>query len=282
MYTFLAENDKKERLRLTNSSDYDLTAVEGLLPPQTSISTITATNKDGSVVTNTRVSDRILTLVIVPRAPIEENRQRLYKYFPLKKEITLYYSNRNRDVKISGIVETIDGSLFDLRQTITISIRCSNPYFEAADGATEQMARVKDNFEFPFEISEEGKEFSIIDEFMTAIITNSGDIETGLTIELDARATVINPTIYNVDTREALKIVGTLQPGDLLRIYTETGSKRIELIRNGIISNAINMIGKDSDWLTLYSGSNTFTYEAEQGEDNLKVNFYYSIKFEGV
>lgn len=282
MYSFSVENNINEILELTHSPSYDLVSIDGLLPPMATISTVQATNRDGSILTNTRAEDRTIGITIAPKPPIELNRQKLYRYFPLKKEVTLYFRNQNRNVKINGIVESYDGSLFESKQTIAINIRCLNPYFKNSNSSVQQMSQVIDNFEFPFAITEEGKEFSYIDKQLSQIIDNTGDVDTGLIIEMEAMGTVVNPIIYDVVTRESFGLNITMQYGDVIRINTNVGNKKVELTRDGATTNVINNITQDNTWFTLKTGENIFTYACDEGEENLYINFYFSLMFEGV
>lgn len=282
MFTLTVENDKGERLRLSNSPAYAIRYIDGLLAPQATISAVTATNRDGKVVTNVRAENRVISIAIAPKPPVEENRQRLYTFFPAKKEITLHFANENRDVKITGIVEAMDGSLFKSAQTITININCANPYFRNDAASYEEIYKIKSLFEFPFEIEEEGIEFSTIDEELRQIILNDGDVETGLTIEIEAMADTSNPIIYNANTREFFGVNIEMETGNIIRIQTDTGKKKVELIRGAEVTNIINNIMKGVTWLTLAPGENLFTYSNDTRADAIKLGFYYTLLFEGV
>lgn len=282
MFSCKIENNKGDLLQLTNNRSYNLISIEGLLSPPVEISSITATNRDGSIPTNIRAADRTINISVAPKSPVEDSRQKLYKFFPIKKEVTIYFRNDKRDLKISGIVEAIDGSLFEATQIIEIVIRCYNPFFKNKNESNIQLSQVISNFEFPFSIEEEGIEFSYIDKQLSRIIENTGEIETGLIIELEAMGTVENPIIYNADNRSSFGLNFTMQAGDKIIIDTNTGTKKAELIRDGKTSNIINSIKKDNTWLNLPTGSTVFTYSCDSGEENLYINFKFYLMFAGV
>lgn len=282
MFTLTVENDKGERLRLTNSPEYSIRYIDGLLAPQASISSVIATNRDGNVVTNVRAENRVVSIAISPKPPIEDNRQQLYSFFPIKKEITLFFSNENREVKISGIVESMDGSLFEAAQTIVININCANPYFENSAGSYEEIYKITKMFEFPFAIEKEGEEFSVLSEELRKVIENAGDVETGLIIEIEAMAYTSNPIIYNAETREFFGVNTDMGAGDIIRIQTATGKKKVELIRGAEAQNIINKIMPGVTWLTLRPGKNIFTFSNDSRADAIRIGFYYSLLFEGV
>lgn len=282
MFRLEVENEKKEKIELTNSPFYESVAIEGLLPPQAAVNSSAVANADGETFNSARVGIRDVTIDIKPAFPVEENRQRLYTYFKLKKQVNIYFKNKNRDIVTAGIVEGFDGSLFEQKQLISISIKCLDPYLKDSAESVADMANIIDNFEFPFSIDKEGIPFSIIDKALTQNIYNAGDVETGMIIELTANGEVIKPTIYNVETREYFGLDFTMQLGDVIRINTNRFNKKVELIRYGETRNIINNILKGNKWLTLQTGDNLFTYTCEAGEENLSFKFIYSNRYEGV
>lgn len=282
MFRLEVENEKKEKIELTNSPFYESVAIEGLLPPQAAVNSSAVANADGETFNSARVSIRDVTIDIKPAFPVEENRQRLYTYFKLKKQVNIYFKNKNRDIVTAGIVEGFDGSLFEQKQLISISIKCLDPYLKDSAESVADMANIIDNFEFPFSIDKEGIPFSIIDKALTQNIFNAGDVETGMIIELTANGEVIKPTIYNVETREYFGLDFTMQLGDVIKINTNKFNKKVELIRYGETRNIINNILKGNKWLTLQVGDNLFTYTCEAGEENLSFKFTYSNRYEGV
>lgn len=282
MYRLWVENQNKDKLELTGSPYFEVSEIDGLLPQDAVISTTNFANADGSMINSARVENREISITIRPKYPIEENRQLLYKYFQMKKGTTLYFKNENRDVFITGTVNKFDGSLFEQTQTLTIYLICENPYWRDKNETKSDMSSVEDLFEFPFAIEEEGMEFSRINKELTQSINNLGDTETGMIIELYASGEVVNPTIYNVETREYFGLKTTMQLGDLIKISTNNLRKKVELIRSGETSNAINSIIKGNKWLKLAPGENQFTYTCDSGEEYLNVNFTFANMYEGV
>ena len=148
-----------------------------------------------------------------------------------------------------------------------------------------------------------------------------GDSEIGVIITIKASAIAKNITIYNAATREIMKIDtsklpplpssgdsggsgdnksdssdktkaaigGGLTPapisgmigGDEIVINTMKGEKSIVLIREGIVTNILNCLSKDSDWFTLSKGNNVFAFTAEEGLDSLQFYIENYIVYEG-
>lgn len=283
MYTLTVKNNRGDKLELTKSPDYTVYRVEGLTPPQATINSSVNVTNDGSNINSVRLERRNIVIYVALNGDIEANRIKLYKYFPTKKTVTLYFKNDTRDVYIEGTVELIECDLFANRQVAQISIICPKPYFKAVDDIVTYFSDVNPMFEFPFSIPESGIEFSAImtGEVRKSII-NTGDTETGLIISLFAIGEVVNPIIHNVFTRGQIKLNMTLQQSDTVVINTNIGEKSITLIRDGVSSNALGYMERNSDWFILQAGDNIFTYGADSGQGNLQISFSTTLLYGGV
>lgn len=282
MYSLSVENNRGEVLDLTNSENYTVYKITGLNPPKATINSSVNATTDGSSVNSTRVESRNIVIYMAIDGEIETNRINLYKYFPIKKSVTLYFKNDTRDVMIEGVVEIIECDLFTNRQVAQISIICPQPYFKAVEDIISYFSDITSLFEFPFSIPEAGMEFSIITNNIRKSIINTGDIETGVIIELFANGTVVNPIIYDVLKQTYFKLNLTLQASDLLVINTNVGEKSVTLIRNGVSSNAMGYMSQDSSWFKLEAGDNVFTYDSTSGNPYLQITFTTNVLYSGV
>ena len=117
----------------------------------------------------------------------------------------------------------------------------------------------------------------------SAIVTNYGGIETGLTFELFATDTIVNPKIFNYMTNEFIGLDFTMQSGDQITITTGTGNKTISLYRDGQTTNIFNSIMQDSTWLQLPQVGGVFVYTVESGLlSDLEITIKHFDLFEGV
>lgn len=282
MYEFKVKNSRGEELNLTTTDKYTLYKIDGLQPPAVNISSSSNSNTDGITVNNVKVDKRNIVIYLTVNGDVETNRINLYKYFPLKDAVMLYYKNDTRDVSIKAYVELMECDFFAMRQIVQISLICPQPYFKEAEELVTTFSDVTPTFEFPFSIDSEGIEFSTITTNIRKAIINSGDVESGIIITLTASTAVTNPTIYDVYSRTQMSFNMTLQQNDQLIIDTYSGEKSIRLLRNGVYSNAIGYLVPNSTWLTLKSGENLFTYEADSGESGLMIEFRTSVLYGGV
>lgn len=282
MYRIILENMKGEKLELTNNPAYTITSIDGLYPPSAAINTSTMATMDGSKFNSSRVNERNIVIELAIESPAEENRINLYKYIKAKQFIKLYYINDSRDVYIEGYVESMPIQLFEIKQKAQISILCPFPYFKNIKENIIDLASVISEFEFPFSIPEEGIAFSVLEVQTEKSIINYGDVPNGIIIELIATGSVLNPKIYNVETREHFILNFEMQPSDKITINTIKGEKGVTLLRDGIESNLISCLAVGSTWFQLSPGDNIFTYEADEYIENLSCTFSQVDLFEGV
>ena len=228
---------------------------------------------------------------------IEDVRQLSYKYFPIKKKLTLLIETDNRSAEIDGYTESNEPDIFSKDEGSDVSIVCPNPFFYSAgeDGInTTIFYGVEPLFEFPFSnesLYECLLEMGEIQNQMEKTVVYSGDAEIGVTITIHAIGEARNITIYNTGTREIMRIdtdkmkafTGSgIVAGDEITICTVKGKKSITLLRNGKTINILNCLDKAADWFQLAKGDNVFAYTAEEGSSNLQFKIENRIIYEGV
>lgn len=282
MYELKVKNDKGEVLNLSNNNDYTVYKISGLNPPKATINSSVNTTSDGSNINSVRLENRNIVIYTTINGDVETNRINIYKYFPPKKTVTLYFSNDTRDVYIEGTVELIECDLFTNRQIAQISLICPKPYFKGMDYLVTSFSDISSLFSFPFAIDQYGIEISSITTNVRKSIINTGDVETGVVIELFAIGTVVNPILYRAGDGKHMGLNFTMQASDKIVINTNIGEKSITLIRNGVSSNALGYMTPDSDWFVLEAGDNVFTYDADSGNGNLQITFTTSLLYGGV
>lgn len=269
--------------------------IDGLGPAEASINTTELATGDGGVFSSSRLGTRnIVISFIFQEAPtIEEVRQKTYKYFPIKRKVTVRVETDTRTVETDGYVESNSPAIFSEQEYTQISIVCPNPYFYDVGDSYMAFMGATPLFEFPFEnpVGSAEIEFSEIVYDKRAILTYSGDIETGVVMTIHALDTVSGITLYNVNTRESMKIdterirklTGTaFGSADDIVISTVPGDKYCRLLRNGQYTNIISAINKDADWFTLVHGDNIFAFTADVGETKMTITFSYRNAYGGV
>lgn len=283
---------------LEDSSGLLITEIEGLGPVKASINMTQLATANGDIYNSSRLAGR--NIVIKARftyaKTIEEARLLSYKYFPIGHKVTFRIETDNRIAETTGYVESNEPEIFSDESDMQISILCESPWFESVDEDGKRQtnfSNVVAMFEFPYENAghQPVTEFGRIINKKESTVYYDGDAETGCKIEIHAIGNVEMVTIYNVKTGDKMILdtdkLETLTghkiiSGDTIIINTVKGNKYINLIREGVTTNILNVLGKDAEWFQLVKGDNLFAYTAEYGEANIQFMVETQILFEGV
>lgn len=280
-------------------SGFIIMSVDGLGSGKANINTTDMSTNDGSLYNSARVPSRNITISLryMGTDNIEEIRHKSYKYFPLKRKVTLRITTDTRIAEIDGYVESNEPNIFSSEEGADISIICPYPFFYSAEGDGTQttiFSGVEPMFEFPFcndSLTENLLLMGEIQHKTENVIVYEGDVETGIKMTIHATGPATHVAIYNVTTREVMRIntdrlkslTGSeIVASDDIIIDTTRGQKSAILIRNGITTNILNCLDRDSSWFELSKGDNIFAYTAETGNEFLQFKVENKLVYEGV
>lgn len=286
-------------LAFPEKSGLAITNIEGLGPAQATINTSEAATIDGVIYNGAKLGARNITITLDLRfaqgGDVEAARHLTYKYFPIKKPVELVFETDHRLLQTVGYVETNEPNIFEQNETATISIICPDPYLYSVDEVnTTAFGGIMPKFEFPFSnesLTEKLIEIGEIVHIGENTITYTGDAEIGMTMTIHAKDDVKNITIYNVYTREVLRIktdiIETLtgskfSTGDDIIICTKKGMKSARLLRGGKYYNILNSLERNSAWFQLSKGINTFMFSCEEGDLAVQFSIVNDVIYEGV
>ena len=152
-----AINPDGERLdlNLASSSEEEGIVVfnmTGLGPPVATINGTGGPNFDGLRVASVRADARylVITLAVSKQGVQEEQARRtIYKYFPVKQEITFGITTDTKNLSISAFVESNEFNQFAQVENAVISLTCPAPYFSEVHELSVLLRRGGAIFEFP-------------------------------------------------------------------------------------------------------------------------------------
>lgn len=281
MFTAQIANSNGESLTLSqNEQKWQIVSITGLNPPAAQINTTDIAGMDGARFNSSKLNVRNIVILLKINGNVEQNRQELYRFFKTKKDVTFYFSN-NRDVMISGVIETVECNLFENGETMQISIVCTNPYFKSLSETTVPVSNESALFEFPFSIDEPIPFSSYSEHNVTEIYAET---ETGIVIEVDMIDDVNKIEIMNATTGDYLELAYQFLADDVLIVNTNTGAKSVILNRNGEKINLFSALDINSHFLQLESGLNRFEFAIDDGtkDEDVSIKFTYRKLYEAV
>lgn len=270
--------------------------MEGLGAATADINTTSMAGTDGTMYNSARVDERniVLNFLLTFAPRIEDSRQRTYRYFPIKKPVEIAFETDNRRLKITGYVESNEPDIFTDKEVVQISIICPDPFFYSLISDATIFSGIEPLFEFIFSnesLTEDLIEFGSIEHQTEKSVYYEGDADVGVIITIHAIGPAENIAIYNVRTREVMRIdtvklaalTGSgIVVGDDIIINTNRGRKSIRLLRGGHYTNILNCLDRDCDWFRLTKGDNIFAYVADSGSENLYFMIENDVLYEGV
>jgi hypothetical protein len=289
MQKVIYTNSRGQSIELKNSAPFLLEKIDGTGGTKTTLLTTKSPGQDGKSYHGTLLEERTLNITCaICGTSLEDigiKKRQICSIFNPKLNGKLTYINSSGTHTIDAVVQ--DSPTFKDRvatiQEFLVQLFCPDPFWADLQEAKEEIANWIGDFEFDLEIGEDGIEMEHRESSLIVNVNNTGDVECGMRIEFTSLATVVNPSLFNVYTREFIKIKRTLQAGDKLIINTSFANKTVELIKsNGVVQNVFNWIDLASDFLQLVVGDNLLRYDAEQGIDNLDVAIYHKTLYLGV
>ncbi len=274
------------------STGFNIVNITGIGPESADINTTNMATNHGSIFNSARLVERniVFQIKFMFSPTIEEVRHKSYKYFPLMKPIKLTFETDTRTVVIDGYVETNKPTIFTKEELTQISIICPDPNFYSSEDSILDFYGIEPKFEFPFSnesLTENLIEFGEILTFTQAPIFYDGDVDVGMVMTIYASGPASGIVIHSLLTRESMtldttRIPDSLQAGDEITINTNPNFKSITLLRQGVRSNILNALDRNSDWLMLHQGDNVIAYTAEEGLSNLQFKVVHRVAYEGV
>jgi len=275
-------SSNNKTLTMKRSEEFKILTIEGIEGSEYTIYKADS-NQDGMVVTGRKIEPReiIITGDIKKNDNEDINRKKLISFFNPKRTgrlvITRNDVSRMIDYEVSSFNFT-NTKMWDWT-TFEIILECPDPLLSSTDNYGKNIALITPQFAFPLVILEgKGKIMGYKTYKNDVDLENDGDVPTGFKVVITAESgTVTNPKI-SLGSGEYIEVITTMEEGDVLTINTNDRNKSITLNDE----NVINKINRGSTFFNLEVGTNTITYDAEDGYTNMKVNIYYYKKYIGM
>lgn len=276
------ENEKGQSIEFSVWSPFFIQKIDGLNGLKNTIYTSKSMYEDGASYVASTIEARDITLNGYILKDKEFNREKLIAILNPKLNGKLVYINRDIKKYINCRIEQSPVTTRDSVPRFLIHFYCLNPFWKEEEIKTD-IALWRGDFHFPLVIPvSKGIIMGHREPSLIINIKNNGNVTCGMRIEFRARATLENPSLFNINTREFIKINKVMKAGEKIIVDTNFGNKKIIAELNGVTTNAINYIDLDSTFLQLDIGDNVFRYNADKNIDNLEVTIYKTPQYLGV
>lgn len=268
-----------------------ITAIDSLHGVDNEFSSSTSPYFDGDVVDHIRTNPRTIVLTYALKTPIEDSLNYFNSIVKSKQKATLIETREDGSkISIEGIVTVPPYTRVSEKVAVQIQLYCSDPYWEDVLTMITDISVVIDSHCFPFDneekllandggiaFPESGIPFGELDTNSTKMVTNEGDVATGVIIQIVALDKATNPRI----TRDNYNWIGvnvTMAAGDWIEICTIRGNKYIKSNRTDV--NLGNIIYSGNDWLQLETGDNELFARSEEGNQTIYFSIYHKRKWQ--
>lgn len=284
MFDLILENAAGDQLTFVMGSPFTVVDIDGLYPPDATINTSEQALLDGARYNSAKVNMRTLMIAFAIETDPARNRIEVFKVLKSKQYVKMYYNGEYRQVYAEGYIERINISYWKMKQIVTCTILCPDPYFKEAQEIVDGLHNIVNAFHFPFSSTATPQivfGYFAVDTGVT--VANDGDVECGMIIELQALAAVTNPKILDYNTGEYIGLAISMQAGDVITLDTRATKKTATLLRSGVTTNVFNYVMAGSTWLQLPANGSTFVYEVGTGfASDLVIMFKHHNLYEGV
>ena len=151
------------------------------------------------------------------------------------------------------------------------------PFWTSQEEIESLISYVDPLWVLPFAIPTSGIVFSVNQPTASTQIDNE-DLPVGCRITITANGgSVTNPGIVCSETQEQMSISKSLSNGEKIIIDTRLGHRKITgYTSSNVEYNGMPYLTAESDWITLQTGLNTFSFFADSGSEFLEISIMYS------
>lgn len=151
------------------------------------------------------------------------------------------------------------------------------PFWTSQAEIESLISYVDPLWKFPFCIPNDGMVFSVNQPTASTQIVNES-IPVGCRITFVSNGGILsNPGIICSETQEQISINKSLSDGEKIIIDTRIGHRKITGYTDKELTyNAMQYLNKNSSWITLQPGPNTFSFFASSGIEFAEISIAYS------
>lgn len=236
--------------------------------------TISSPGQIGTLFASTTVKERKISLHIAilgtGRAELEQLRSRLVRAINPLNGLSAFIWNRVDGTKVilrcrpdSGSPDFREGTTPDAKRWDTyLDLVADDPCWYADAETVNPLRGFVGGWHLPLQFP---MDFGGVGTIVT--ITNPGDTPSPCTIEL--RGKLVDPVITNMTTGESIAVRRTVETGEVLKVSTAFGNKRVTLVdAYGMETNAMHYVTIPSRFFQIPAGPVKLRYTASEEGKN--------------
>lgn len=268
---------------IADGTDWLLTDINGADAPTYELFTEDNATDDGVTVTGKHVKSRDLQLdasaMSVINGPIL--RASAKSFFNPKHTYKVYltYMGTTHWLEAELVAHKVPNKKVNLPQTWSAYFLAANPYWQSIDDFGQDIAAITPRWGFPYmDHPTHGVLVDVANFARQVIFDYDGDVPAYPTITITADDAVTNPKI--VKDGAFVRLIDTMAAEDTVVIVTNP--RGIRVTKNGV--NVLNKVDRASNFagLQMQPGTNTVSYDADYGDNNLHVVIRYNKQYLGV
>jgi hypothetical protein len=284
MIEVVLHNSAGDALALTYSNDYLVRAVTGTESADPNVRTTKKAYTDGSYITQDAVEKREVSIDVIP-INIENAQQKardIIDFIVPHEVYTITVSRNGRTRSIKGVLnddikKSKSGAYWTNRYTVEFV--CVESYWLDANEQEIAFWKTTPLLTFPLTFwAGAGTVSGMLVTNAKRYVVNKGAAEFGVVATIQARAgRVVNPTIRH-DSGKYVRVLATLEVGDVVTISTVPGEKYILL--NG---EKYMRFDRKSAFFQIPRGASEISVEAEEDTtNNMSARVVYRNQYSGV
>ena len=238
--------------------------------------------QDGEQLALTYLGTRevVITAWVVSRGtPLSEQKQQLNRFCNPKQPLDIYVG----EYKLTFVPGSSIQYSKDKKENNEVMCKfvimgeAYMPLWTSQQEIESLVSYIKPMWVLPFSIPEEGMVFSVNQPTASTLIDNE-DLPVGCRVVFTANGgSVVKPGIICAETQEQMILNKSLSDGEQITVDTRIGHRRIVgKYENAETYNGMKYLDSESQWITLQTGMNTFSFFAEEGSEFLEVSIMYS------
>lgn len=272
MYSAIFESDNGEKYVFgkSGSTMFDMDVGNGI---PVNIETSQGFSQVGVSTQNRNVSGRVINVKGAIYANIEEKKNAMRRIISPFSSGRLLFENKYYTrvyVKNAPTFSPLKGN-----GKFSLQFFAPFPFFYDVNQQSTEIGAVKPMFMFPVNYSQSHK-FGERGTERYKNIVNNGDTSVPFSLFLTTGGTSTNITISNLRTFKKLKLNGTLNAGEYIKIFRDVDNVlRAELTAEGKTDDIISWIDESSDLFELEAGDNLISASDDEGGASLtaKITF---------